>query len=188
MDEIPSPTGLSGGAMVVPVAAIGALSQAWFDALGLARPPSPLAAPKAVLGAALPVRKATLPAAQRSTVTHAVLPSAPIARKTASFERARCRVAHGLQASNRITRTWRVLAAHPILHDVAHRSAGRITIRSKRGIITMLVQRELNRMRITAVCDPALISKVSDALTNAHRQLRARSIALEIHTYQEKKA
>jgi hypothetical protein len=183
MDEVPSPSGLSGTAMVVPIAAIGSLSQAWFDALGLARPrklesvPAAAPAPKAL-------RHAPLQEEKRPDVSHL---SAKVETLDGKRKIAKQRVEFGatrIRAAEKMRTHWRVAQSQATTNDTLQRSAGRITIRTKHGVVRMLVQREDNRMRFTAVCDPAIVGSVHDALATARIRLAARGIDATLSTHE----
>ncbi len=172
--------------MVVPIASIGALSQAWFDALGLARPKELGAATKPINHDGQAPRAAKAPLATgKSDVVAA--PRQSIGESTTSRQSLRSRflIAARFEHVRKIRLEKQIAQTRDARNDVQQRSAGRITIRARQGAIRMLVQRDGAQMKITAVCDPALVGRVHDALASARIRLGARGIALEIATHEE---
>lgn len=183
MDETPTPGGISGRGMVTPICAIGALSQAWFDALGLARPKNQTAARAPVAA------EATHTAVPQPR--YAKAPSEEFAHSQSILARGERKFTLRIASANaaRIERPQKIRVKDEIRassqssHDHERRSAGRITIRTTRGVVRMLVQRDGTKMHLTAVCDPAAIGAVSDALAAAGRKLHARGIGVQAQTH-----
>jgi hypothetical protein len=188
MSEAASPTGLSGTSMVVPIVNVSALSQAWIDALGLARhQPAPtrgngshpLGLPQehaSCLGRAngkSPSPRGESRVALQSSATRPRAALPVYAReRTANIERMRV--------------SKKIASVHPPQPDVFRRSVGRVTIISRRGVIRLLLQRDGSQLRVTAICDPRLVSTVSDALRTTHLAHAARGITAQIEVHPEK--
>lgn len=186
MSEAASPTGLSKTSMVVPIANVSSLSQAWIDALGL-------------------TRHRPIPTKQKSTVvlpearSHAQLgarlqrPALPgnsheqrITRNGLRTNISRPAIARQHIADIEHMRVKKKIASiHPPQPDVFRRSAGRVTIISRRGIVRLLMQRDAGRLRITAVCDPKLVSIIADALYASRVAYAARGVQLQSSTHSE---
>ena len=184
MDEVPSPTGLSTTAEVVPIAAIGSLSQAWFDALGLARPKQAQTQGKSAVSET-PQRAAKAPE-QLGAMTRNAMPQMAqpaVERKDAGRPRLAAETLR-IGAAEKLKARSHVHASLATANDAMLRSAGRITIRSKHGIIKMLVQRDHDKMRITAVCDPAVVGSVTDALATARIRLAARGVIVSTSAHE----
>ena len=184
MQEVPSPYGISSGATVVTHTPVGALSQAWYDALGLARYKTP----------SVPLSKQ---GTNTASVQHRQVPQAPQDHEDGFALRERT-LRLGLEIRQRsmgmprrIVATETIKALHKrkvvVLRPtpVVQRSAGRITIRARQGAIRMLVQRDADRMKITAICDRAMVSNVQDALAQARVRLAGRGVNVEMNVHGE---
>ncbi len=174
--------------MVVPIAAIGALSEAWFDALGLARHKD---TPTAKLHDApqnASTAKVTLPANALVAKTSAPRGLPKFDKKRDITVRTREIVSTRVLAQDKLRIQTELAAAHESNTDAWQRSAGRITIRSGKGTVRMLIQRDENRMRITAVCNPEIVGSINDALQMARLRLQSRGISVELQTVGENAA
>jgi hypothetical protein len=188
MSEAASPTGLSGTSMVVPVKNVSALSQAWIDALGLARHQ-----PTQTSGSGSHPLGLSQEGAARVARANGQLPS-PCGERRGTLQKGvlQSRVILPIHASERIANVERmrvskkIASVHPPQPDVFRRSLGRVTIISRRGTIRLLFQRDGSHLRVTAVCDPKLISTVSDALRGTQLAHAARGITDQIEVHQEK--
>ena len=184
MSEAASPTGLSKTSMVVPITNISSLSQAWIDALGLARHQSVPTGPKAPRIAAPEHLSAVAAGPLRRIASQPLEPlrtnmklrSQPLHHRSVS---ARPRVAR----LERLRVAKKIASIHPPQPDVFRRSAGRVTIISSKGIIRLLMQREAGQLRITAVCDPRLVSTITDALYASRVAYAARGVQLLASTH-----
>jgi len=188
MDQAPSPTGLSPTGMVVPYVQPGALSQAWYDALGLARNrPATAAAPPPPTLTAMG-RRVTVP------------PPATDLRPAGTFVTEGSSLTGSASRRGRVTpetlwrpvrllnriRTLRLQASvQPPQSDLIAHSAGRVTIIANRQRVRLLVQQLGGEMRITAVCDPRLLGDIDAALRSAHLRLAARGLRISHRTHGE---
>jgi len=188
MSEAASPTGLSATSMVVPIANVSTLSQAWLDALGLVRHQKIQAKAKTTSFSASPETHAHPFAVGRqntgNTFGHArtKIAAASSRSHTPRPDIARQRIAD----VERMRISKKVASIHPPQPDVFRRSAGRVTIISRKGIIRLLMQRDGGRLNITAVCDPKLVSTISDALRATHLAYSARGVIAQTRVHPEK--
>lgn len=188
MSEAASPTGLSGTSMVVPIMNVSALSQAWIDALGLARHQPISTRGNGSHLAELPEERASYLARANGKSPSPcggsrVAPEGSATRSPAGL---------GVPTRDRIANVERLrvrkmkASIHPPQPDVFRRSAGRVTIISRRGVIRLLLQRDGSQLRMTALCDPKLVSIVSEALRATHLAHAARGITAQTEVHPEK--
>ncbi len=189
MSEVASPTGLSKTSMVVPIANVSSLSQAWLDALGLTRHQAVAPAQKTLTGT-IPA-KPTMRFDQSGRANR--LQGFGAVRQSV-MERGRTTGHRMLASRERLLNLDRVrygraskkvASVHPPQPDVFRRSAGRITIISRRGVVRLLLQRDATQLRITAVCDPRMMAVMDDALRATRTAFAARGVQVQSRTYGE---
>ena len=186
MSEAASPTGLSKTSMVVPIANVSSLSQAWIDALGLARHQPVASKAKAANVAAVPQEHTHPFAVSRRAVASASEHAPHILHRMSRIGTLRnAQTRDRIADLERLRVSKKIASVHPPQPDVFKRSAGRITIISRRGVVRLLMQREAGRLRITAVCDPRLVSTIADALRATNVAYAARGIQLQTSTHSE---
>jgi hypothetical protein len=151
----------------IPNADRRALSQAWYSALHLA-PGS-----RAV---ALPPRRS-----QVATAPERTLPvQAPLQERGFHFQTAATRAERFPQfaASQVERRSLPAPLARSLVRAVAHHSPDRISsgivLRTEEGRIHIIVRRDGTRVRLIALCVPAILDRVEKALAEARYALAAR--------------
>jgi hypothetical protein len=188
MSEAASPTGLSRTSMVVPITNISSMSQAWIDALGLARHQA-IPTPQKSSNIAVAPEDHTHPMGQKGRGSKGAFGQArgivgknTIGSRALLQNSARDRIAH--LEKMRISK--KIASIHPPQPDVFRRTAGRVTIISRKGTIRLLMQHNGSQLRMTVVCDPKLVSTISDALNATRLSYAARGITAHSEVHPEK--